>query len=149
MLFFEIRLSKNQDLSCNSCHKLDGLWGRQSAHLDRASGPAWRRNAPTVYNAAGFFAQFWDGRMETVEQQALGPILEPDRDGASERGAGVRVLKSIPEYRAAFKSAFPGENDPVTFDNVGRAIGAFERRLTTPARWDDYLRGKAGGIERA
>jgi len=59
---------------------------------------------------------------------------------------GVRVLKSIPAYRAAFKNAFPGEAEPVTFANVGLAIGAFERRLTTPSRWDDYLRGKQSAL---
>jgi cytochrome c peroxidase len=51
------------------------------------------------------------------------------------------VLESIPEYVVAFKNAFPEETKPVTFKNVGRAIGAFERRLTTRGRWDAFLDG--------
>jgi cytochrome c peroxidase len=53
----------------------------------------------------------------------------------------IAVLKSMPEYEAAFKRAFPGDKDPVTYDNVGNAIGAFERKLITPSRWDKYLKG--------
>jgi len=141
MLFFEKRLSKNQELSCNSCHALDhyGVDGEPTSlgHRKQRGG----RNAPTVYNAAGFFAQFWDGRAAHVEQQALGPILNPVEMALASGDQAVRVLKSMPEYRTAFASAFPGDRDPVTFENVGRAIGAFERRLMTPSRWDQYLRG--------
>jgi cytochrome c peroxidase len=146
MLFFETRLSKNHDLSCNSCHALDhyGVDNQSTSSGHRKQRGA--RNAPTVYNAAGFFAQFWDGRMNTIEEQALGPILNPIEMALPSAQQGVRVLKSIPEYRAAFASAFPGEAEPVTFDNLGRAIGAFERRLTTPSRWDDYLRGKPSAL---
>jgi len=141
MLYFEPRLSKNQDVSCNTCHKLDayGVDGLPTSTGHR--GQKGSRNAPTVYNAAGFFAQFWDGRMDTVEQQALGPILNPVEMALPSGDQGVRVLKSIPEYREHFKQAFPAEAEPVTFENVGLAIGAFERRLTTPSRWDDFLKG--------
>jgi len=53
----------------------------------------------------------------------------------------VAVLKSIPQYVEAFKRAFPDDKDPVTFDNMALAIGAFERGLVTPSRWDRFLRG--------
>jgi len=141
MLFFEKRLSKNQELSCNSCHALDryGVDGEPTSLGHRKQRGS--RNAPTVYNAAGFFAQFWDGRAPSVEQQALGPILNPVEMALPSGDQAVRVLKSMPEYRAAFASAFPADHEAVTFENVGRAIGAFERRLTTPSRWDQYLRG--------
>lgn len=146
-LFFEPRLSKNQDVSCNTCHRLDayGVDGLPTSRGHR--GQRGTRNAPTVYNAAGFFAQFWDGRMDTVEQQALGPIMNPVEMALPSEKHGVQVLKSIPQYRAWFKQAFPDETDPVTFANVGRAIGAFERRLTTPSRWDDYLRGNQRALD--
>jgi cytochrome c peroxidase len=52
----------------------------------------------------------------------------------------------MPEYVNRFKQAFPDESDPVTFDNVGKAIGAFERTLMTPSRWDDYLRGNEAAL---
>ena len=141
MLFFETRLSKNQQLSCNSCHALNNYGVDQQPTSTGHRGQRGTRNAPTVYNAAGFFAQFWDGRMDTVEQQALGPILNPIEMALPSGDRAIQVLKSMPEYRRAFKDAFPAEDEPVTFENVGLAIGAFERRLTTPSRWDDYLRG--------
>jgi len=146
MLFFEPRLSKAQKTSCNTCHVLanygvDGLATSTGHH-----GQHGTRNSPTVYNAAGFFAQFWDGRAETVEQQATGPMLNPVEMALASPEQGVKVLSSIPEYRDAFKKAFPGEADPVTLDNAGKAIAAFERRLTTPSRWDDYLRGDQSAL---
>lgn len=146
MLFFEKRLSRAQDLSCNSCHELAryGVDGLATSPGNR--GAHGTRNSPTVYNAAGFFAQFWDGRVESVEEQAGQPLLNPTEMAMPNREYGVRVLKSMPDYVAAFKRAFPDEADPVTFANVERAMGAFERKLTTPSRWDDYLKGKADAL---
>jgi cytochrome c peroxidase len=141
MLYFEPRLSKAQTTSCNTCHVLDHYGVDNLATSVGHRGQHGSRNSPTVYNAAGFFAQFWDGRAETVEEQATGPILNPVEMALASPEQGVKVLSSIPEYREAFNKAFPGEAEPLTFDNAARAIAAFERRLTTPSRWDDYLRG--------
>lgn len=141
MLYFEKRLSKNHDVSCNSCHMLDkgGVDGSatSSGHKAQKGG----RNSPTVFNAAAHFAQFWDGRAKDVEEQAKGPIMNPIEMGMPSAEAVVAVLKSMPAYVAAFEAAFPGQADAVTYDNLGKAIGAFERQLTTPGRWDAYLNG--------
>lgn len=146
MLYFDKRLSKNRDIACNSCHKLDayGVDGEATSPGDR--GQRGGRNSPTVYNAAGFFVEFWDGRATDVEEQAKGPILNPIEMAMPSADAVVNRLKAIPGYRTAFAQAFPGETDPLTYDNVGRAIGAFERGLTTPARWDRYLRGEKSAL---
>jgi cytochrome c peroxidase len=141
MLYYEPRLSKNQDISCNTCHDLAkyGVDGQQVS--DGHKGQKGTRNAPTVYNAAGHFVQFWDGRAPDVEEQAKGPVMNPVEMAMSSDKAVVAVLKSIPEYVDAFKKAFPADKDPVTFENTARAIGAFERRLMTPSRWDKFLKG--------
>ena len=89
------------------------------------------------------FVQFWDGRAPDVEEQAKGPVLNPVEMAMASEKDVIAVLKSMPEYVDAFKKAFPGEKDPVTYDNVGKAIGAFERKLITPARWDKFLKGDA------
>lgn len=137
-LFHEERLSKNHDFSCNSCHALDsfGVDGEtvSTGHL----GQRGKRNAPTVYNAAGQSTQFWDGRERTVEDQAIRPILDPT-EMAMDEARVLATLKSMPGYVTLFKEAFPEEPDPITFANVGKALGAFERTLVTPARWDSYL----------
>jgi len=146
MLYFDTRLSKNHDLSCNSCHDLRN-WGQDGKPVSSGHrGQLGARNSPTVYNAAGRHAQFWDGRAADVEEQALGPILNPVEMAQPNEERVIATLKSIPEYVERFKKAFPGEEDPVTFKNVGIAIGAFERGLTTPSRWDEFLAGKEDAL---
>lgn len=149
MLYFDPRLSASGAVSCNTCHPLDryGVDGEPVSTGHR--GLKGNRNAPTVYNAAGHLAQFWDGRAPDVEEQAKGPILNPVEMAMPNEQAVVRVLKAIPEYGALFAEAFPGEKDPVTFDNVARAIGAFERKLRTPSRWDRYLEGQDAALSAA
>jgi len=141
MLFHETRLSKSQAISCNSCHRLDNYGVDNEATSPGHDGQRGKRNSPTVYHAAGFADQFWDGRAEDVEQQALGPILAGVEMAAPNPDYVVKVLKTMPEYVQAFQRAFPGEKEPLKFANVGVAIGAFERGLVTPSRWDDYLKG--------
>lgn len=146
MLFYETVLSDGHDVSCNTCHPLNG-WGAdgRSVSLGHA-GRAGTRNSPTVYNAAGHVAQFWDGRAPDVEAQAKGPILNPAEMAMPDSAAVLAHLRSTASYRAAFAAAFPGEKSPINYDNVGRAIGAFERRLMTPARWDAFLAGDSTAL---
>jgi cytochrome c peroxidase len=148
-LYFDPRLSKDGDLSCNSCHALDDYGVDHQRFSTGQAKQHGKRNAPTVYNAAGHFAQFWDGRAPNVEAQALGPILNPVEMAMPDGAHVVAALKAVPTYADAFRAAFPGEADPVTFENVGRAIGAFERGLVTPGRWDDFLRGNSSALTAA
>lgn len=147
MLFYDPRLSKDDTVSCNSCHDLarygvDGL-----AFSLGVGGLKGTRNSPTVYHAAGQVLQFWDGRAADVEEQAKGPALNPV-EMAMASGADVESkLRSVPGYARAFALAFPEQAQPVTFDNVGLAIGAFERGLTTPSRWDRFLAGDQRALE--
>ena len=146
MLYYEKRLSKNGDVSCNSCHLLNKFGVDGDRFSTGHKGQKGGRNAPTVYNAAGHMAQFWDGRAADVEEQAKGPVLNPVEMAMPDAKSVVAVLKGIPEYVAAFKKAFPGQADAVTFDNMGRAIGAFERKLVTPSRWDKFLKGDKNSL---
>lgn len=141
MLYYDTRLSKNRTMSCNSCHDLasfgdDGLKTSKGIH-DQFGG----RSAPTVYNAAIHIAQFWDGRAKDVEEQAIGPVTNPIEMGMPDPDYVLKVLKSIPGYVEAFKAAFPDQDEPLTYVNVGNAIGAFERKLMTPSPFDDFLKG--------
>ncbi len=146
MLYFETRLSKNQDLSCDSCHDL-GAYGVDGKDVSTGhKGQKGGRNSPTVYNAAGQFVQFWDGRAADVEAQAKGPILNPVEMAMADEAHVVAVLTSIPAYVDAFKKAFPEAKDAVTYDNLAKAIGAFERKLVTPSRWDKYLEGDKSAL---
>ena len=146
MLYYDPRLSKNQDISCNTCHDLARYGVDGQPVSDGHRGQKGTRNAPTVYNAAGHFVQFWDGRATDVEEQAKGPVMNPVEMAMSSDKAVVAVLKSMPEYVDAFKSAFPADKDPVTLENAARAIGAFERRLMTTSRWDKFLTGDQAAL---
>lgn len=141
MLFFDPRMSKGGDVSCNSCHELTAFGVDSRKSSIGFNGHVGTRNAPSVYNAGGHFAQFWDGRAADVEAQAKLPVLNPGEMAMPDAASVVSVLKNIPGYSPAFQRAFPNQADPVTFDNFGIAIGAFERGLLTPSRWDKYLRG--------
>jgi cytochrome c peroxidase len=143
MLWFEPRLSSSWLISCNTCHNL-GLGGVDL--METSIGHGWQRgprNAPTVLNAVFNVAQFWDGRAEDLMEQAKGPI-QASVEMNNEPWRVEETLLSIPEYVAAFEAAFPGDAEPVTFDNVARALEAFEATLITPgSRFDRYLEGEA------
>jgi cytochrome c peroxidase len=149
MLYFENRISKGHDTSCNTCHDLKayGADGRQFSVGHKKQLGA--RNSPSVYNAAGHFVQFWDGRAADVEEQAKGPVLNPIEMAMPGEELVVETLSSMPEYVAAFKRAFPGEANPVTLANFAKAVGAFERNLVTPGRFDKFLAGEAGALTAA
>ncbi len=141
MLFFEPRLSASHLISCNTCHNV-GMGGHD--YLPTSIGHGWQkgpRNAPTVFNAVFNAAQFWDGRAADLAEQAKGPV----QAGVEMSSTPERVeatLRSMPEYVRRFQAAFPGQEDPVTFDNMATAIEAFEATLITAnAPFDKYLRG--------
>ena len=146
LLYHDVRLSLGQDISCNNCHDLQkhGVDGRRVSLGHR--GQQGVRNSPTVFNAAGLVAQFWDGRAADVEEQAKGPILNPKEMAMPDAARVMAVVRSIPGYPERFARAFPGETDPVTFDNLARAIGAFERTLATPSRFDRLLDGQTEAL---
>ena len=145
-LYFEKRLSKSQEISCNSCHDLAkfGVDGKDVS--DGHAGQKGTRNSPSVYNAALHAMQFWDGRAKTVEDQAGMPILNPGEMAMKDEKAVLAVLKSMPEYVDGFKKAFPDDKEPLSYKNVTMAIGAFERKLVTPGRWDKFLKGDTAAL---
>lgn len=140
-LYLEPRLSINGKISCNSCHLLDKFGVDNEKTSPGHEGKRGDRNSPTVYNAGLHLAQFWDGRAKDLEEQALGPILNPVEMGMKSEADVVAMLKNDKDYIQAFSVAFPGEKDPIVYKNVGNAIGAFEKVLITPSRFDEFLKG--------
>ncbi|MEZ4720992.1 MAG: cytochrome c peroxidase [Flavobacteriales bacterium] len=140
-LYFDTRLSLTGNNSCNSCHDLAtyGVDNLPTSPGDK--GGNGDRNSPTTLNAALHFKQFWDGRMETVEDQAGGPVLNPVEMNMPNEKAVEDRLRNIELYKHLFAEAYPGEINPFTYSNMRKAIGAFERELLTPSRVDEYLKG--------
>lgn len=149
LLYHDPRLSKSGLFSCNTCHNL-ATWGMSNLPVDIGHGWALGPvNSGTVYNAAFYKAQFWDGRAKDLEEQAKGPILAREEMAMPSEEAAARRIASIPEYVARFRVSFPAEAQPLTYDNIARAIAAFERTLVTPGRWDRFLLGDSDALSAA
>lgn len=146
-LFFEPRLSASHVISCNTCHNI-GTGGADN--VPASSGHAWQkgaRNSPTVFNAVFNVAQFWDGRAKDLEEQAKGPVQNPVEMHNTPKNVEA-TLSSMPEYVAAFEKAFPADKQAVSFDNMARALQAFESTLITPdSRFDLYLKGDDNALD--
>lgn len=145
MLFFESRISADGTVSCWRCHPLslyaaDGLAKSVGIRCKTTD-----RNAPTVINAADQIAQHWIGNRKTVEDQAAQSLMGGFGMPTSE--AALARLKAIPGYEPFFRKAFPDDPEPMTAENFGRAIGAFERTLLSPAPFDTFLDGKDPGLD--
>jgi cytochrome c peroxidase len=149
ILYFDPRLSASALISCNTCHNV-GMGGAD--FQETSVGHHWQkgpRNAPTVLNSVFNIAQFWDGRAEDLKQQAKGPVqASVEMNNTPEMT--VKTIKSMPAYVDLFKKAFPGEKDPLTFDNMAEAVEAFEATLLTPgSRFDKYLKGDGKALNAA
>jgi cytochrome c peroxidase len=144
-LYFDNILSKNQNISCNSCHDIR-LYGVDTLSVSPGDdGTLGTRNSPTVFNAALHISQFWDGREPDVEAQAGGPVTNPvEMQMASEEDV-VKRLKAHDSYPELFKQSFD-EEEPISFENITKAIAAYERLLLTPAPFDKYLEGDANAL---
>ena len=143
-LFFDTILSQDQSVSCASCHNLEeggdddiptaiGYLGQENPfHL----------NSPTVLNAALAQSQFWNGRAKDVEEQAGGPIQAPFEMHMTPEEV-VERLKAKPEYVRRFQEVFARD---INFENVRKAIGAYERTLLTRGAYDRFLEGDNDAI---
>ncbi len=142
-LYFERRLSVNGKQSCNDCHMVDqnraGVDNEPTS--DGAEGKRGSRNSPTTLNAGFHFAQFWDGRAKDLVEQAKGPVLNPMEMAMPDEKEVVKRLETDPDYPKMFKAAFPGEDQPINYQNFASAVATFERTLVTHDRFDDFLKG--------
>ena len=145
-LFFETRVSTDGRQSCAACHQAS-FYGSDALPMSVGnSGKQLPRNVPTVFNTALQFAQHYGGNRVDVEEQAVKALVSPLAYGNADFAAAEKRLRALPEYRGMFEKAFPGQAEPVTAQNWGKAIGAYERVLLTPAPFDRYLKGDTKAI---
>ncbi|MET0209052.1 MAG: cytochrome-c peroxidase [Burkholderiaceae bacterium] len=137
-LFHDKRLSRDNSLSCASCHALDrgGVDGKSvSIGINGAKGLV---NSPTVFNSGSNFRQFWDGRANSLEEQASGPINNPKEMGSNWPEVMAKLAKDG-ELVVGFKAAYA---DGLQQKNIQDALAVFQRSLSTPnSRFDKHLRG--------
>jgi cytochrome c peroxidase len=146
-LYFDPRLSKDGTVSCATCHDvLRGFTDRRPVS-EGIGDKLGRRNAPTSVNAALLGSMFWDGRAATLEDQAKLPIINPIEMGFANGDEATAAIAKIPEYGPLFQAAY---GRAPNYDDIGRAIGAFERTLIfVNARFDAHRAGKAGALSPA
>jgi cytochrome c peroxidase len=144
MLFFDPRLSGAQNMSCASCHNPSFGWEVPVAGAVGAQNTVLGRQAPTVLNAAWMEHFFWDGRAQSLEEQAAGPItaaveMNGDFDVIIQR------LSAVPQYKTWFEKLFPGEG--VTAETITAAIATFERTIVTAwSPFDRWIEGDENAI---
>jgi len=160
LLFFDPILSGDNSISCATCHHPDlgfgdgrGLAmgkGGKGVGPERTGGTEVKRGAPTIWNSAYNHLQFWDGRARDLEEQAEGPI-KSDVEMNEKPEVLVGELKNIPEYAQKFDAAFGGvSGSGITFENVTKAVAAFERTLTANnAPFDRYTAGDRSALTAA
>jgi cytochrome c peroxidase len=148
-LYFEKKLSVNNSISCNSCHMVDKNLGGVDNEPTSPGAFAKRggRNSPTTLNAGFQTAQFWDGRATDLVAQAKGPVLNPVEMAMPDEKVVIQRLSSDPGYTKEFAGAFPGDKSPISYDNVAKAIAAFERTLVTRDRFDDFQKGQDSALQ--
>jgi cytochrome c peroxidase len=149
LLFFDPVLSEDGDLSCAHCHQPARAFADGLTTARGRGGRPLARNTPTLWNVAFKERLMWDRRAGSLEEQARIPLLAAD-EMAADPARLVARLAAIPEYRARFERAFPGQGGAITFDAVPRALAAFERTLVSRgSRYDRYVRGERDALTAA
>jgi cytochrome c peroxidase len=133
-LYFDTRLSKDNSVSCASCHHPDSGYAKNTRFGVGINGQEGGRNSPTSYNRILSDLQFWDGRAATLEEQAKGPIQNPIEMGNSHEVC-VKTVGDIPGYKIQFEKIF---NGPADIENIAKAIATFERAVVTGPSPFDY-----------
>lgn len=145
-LYFDARLSRDNTVSCASCHDPAKGWSNGEAVATGIDGQKGGRSAPTIINSAYQYFQFWDGRAAELEGQALGPIQNPIEMNMS-LDELVAKLNAIEGYRKQFQDVFGAE---VTSDGIAKAIASFERTvLSGDAPFDRFKAGDAKALSEA
>lgn len=144
MLYHDTRLSADNTISCASCHGLNTGGVDNKQYSEGVGGQFGGVNAPTVYNAAYNFVQFWDGRATTLAEQAAGPPLNPVEMACHSFDEIIAKLQQDANFTKAFTQVYP---DGYSEKNITNAIEEFEKTLLTPnSRFDRYLKGEKTAI---
>lgn len=139
-LFFDSMLSGDSSMSCSSCHDPDEGWTVHARYSPAYPSISERRNSPTIINTAYNKVWIWDGRAGSLDKQALGPMKNPLHMNQNP-SLVVEEIRAVPEYVKMFREAFGSEN-PITPENVGKALASFERTIISKSSpFDQYMKG--------
>lgn len=143
-LYFETKLSKDGTVACATCHDVSKGFTDRRPLSEGIGDKIGRRNAPTTANALLLQSQFWDGRADSLEAQAMLPITNPIEMGMPDGNAAVAAIAGDQSYQAEFQKAY---GRPVNFDDIARAIASFERTLVfLDAPYDRFAAGDVSAL---
>jgi len=143
VLFNDKRFSANGSVSCANCHQSDKAFTDGQPVALGINGQAGQRNAPTVINAAFFETLFLDGRANSLETQALGPMTNPIEHGLADHEVIVAIVQNDPSYVAQFQRVFVVQGKDISINHVVKAIAGYERTLIAGnSAFDRYLFGR-------
>lgn len=146
-LYFDPRISSSGTVSCNTCHNVMEGGDDSRPNSVGVGGQTGGRGAPTVWNSAFHSTQFWDGRANTLEDQAIGPMTNPIEMGMKDHDLVMKRIRKMDGYKAMFNKAFG--DDRVTIDQAAKAIAAYERTLITPnSPFDNYVKGNKKALNK-
>jgi len=145
-LFYDKKLSQNQTQNCASCHDMNKSAQDNLRVSPGDGGELGLRNVPSILNAHLQYAQFWDAREKDVEAQAAGPIFGEVEMGMTDTLELLSRIANDPKYPKLFSNSFEVSDSLISLENIKRAIGAFERTLLSPSRFDDYLKGDKSAL---
>lgn len=145
-LFYDKRLSSNRTYSCNTCHNLLTGGDDDRAHSIGIDGTATKRSAPGLWNIGLQTVLYWDGRVDTLEQQARDHLLDKQIMGNTDADALIQRLAKNSNYQKRFAEVF-GNKDALTFNNLTKALASFQRALLAPnSPFDRYLDGDEDAV---
>ncbi len=146
ILFMDKRLSKDNSVSCFSCHNIfsNGADNKRfSVGVQKTELPL---NTPTVFNSSLNSFQFWNGRAKSLEDQIDGPLITKNEMGSNWKDV-VEKLQNDPKIASQFKKVY---NRPISEKLIKKAISNFERSLVTPdSQFDKYLKGDTSAISKS
>ena len=144
-LFVDRRLSADGTVSCSTCHDPALAFTDRKPTSVGIKGRVGQRNAPTVLNALYNKTQFWDGRVNTLEEQAALPIVNSVEMGHPSLDAAVAQIAAVEEYQHAFRNVF---GHPPNSPNLLRAIASYERtQLSFDSPFDHFIAGGKNAID--
>lgn len=138
-LFFDTALSVDSSMSCATCHDPEQGWGNGEKLAEGTSGIRGKRNVQTIMNVGFYKYLFWDGRVKTLEEQALVPVFEKTEMGMESEEQLLERINENDEYKTMFAAAF---DDGITAANIAKSLATFQRTIyvkETP--YDRYIAG--------
>ncbi|MBK1698080.1 cytochrome-c peroxidase [Rhodovibrio salinarum] len=145
-LFFDTRLSGNNDIACAGCHNPDLGWEDGKPVAQSPTGTPQQRHSPTLWNVAWERTFFWDGRSPSLEDQATRPVLSQGEMNQPMPSL-LKELRGIDGYRRAFAKVFPEADPQITQANLAKALATYERTLVQPMTpFDQWIAGDEDAI---